>query len=211
MQTDETPSTETSQTSETTETTEQTTETKTETPAPPDSLLGDNKTAEQPSGFGIEEVSLETLDGKLPEGFELVEEDMSKFLDVVNSGTSRADIVEKAVSLLAEREQAAIDAQVSAWNEKMAEWQQEAQEHPEFGRGNFEKNLATARTLVETYAPDPAGLKDLLKVTGIGNSVAMIGFLTKLAEAIPGEGKPVDGTATPAPTSLADKLFGNPD
>lgn len=194
-----------------------TTPTEPAAPAQPTSLLGgeDPVTPATPEpaepSFGLDPLDEEKLKAALPRGFELDTELAPKFLDAINTATSREEFAQKVLGLQAELLARADEAATAAWESTQTAWKTEVQNDPEFGGPKLAASLATARTLIETHAKDPAeaaAIKDFMNLTGAGNSLHMVRLLNRLAARIPGEAKPVEGTPAPTDKSRADKLFG---
>lgn len=182
----------------------------------PTSLLGGNDTqagaqdtqagAEAPA-FDLAEVNVDALKALLPEGAELNEELSTEFLGIINTSASRADMAKGLIALQSKIQEQSVTAVQEAWNNTTESWATELKTDATIGGEKLEVNLAKARTVIETYADDPKALKELFALTGLGNNVHMAKLLVKLADAIPGESKPVEGAPTQTTKSRADRLF----
>lgn len=153
----------------------------------------------------------EKLTALLPEGYQLDEALAPKFLETLNGFESREDLATKMLAFHKEMLDAADTAANSAWEATQDAWKNEMKADPEFGGEKLAASLATARTLIETHAKDPTeakAVKEFLDLTGAGNNLHMVRLLNRLAKAIPGEAKPVEGTPAPTDKSRAEKLFG---
>lgn len=182
--------------------------------AKPDSLLGADpakSTEPEPPAFGADPLDADKLKAVLPEGFELDETLSTRFLEAVNSAKSREEFAQQMLELQAELLTKADEAATAAWNSTQDAWKAEVTADPEFGGPKLQTSLATARTLIETHAKDPAeaaAIKDFMNLTGAGNSIHMVRLLNRLAARIPGEAKPVEGTPAPTDKPRAERLFG---
>lgn len=192
-----------------------TTPTEPTTPEPPKepSLLSD-PTPPEPKVEPEPEPALdaEKLSALLPEGYKIDDALAPKFLETLNGFESREDLAKKMLTFHKEMLDAADAAANSAWDATQDAWKNEVRADPEFGGTNLDASLATARTLIETYAKDQAeaaAIKDFFTLTGAGNSIHMVRLLNRLAKAIPGEAKPVEGTPQPVNKARAEKLFGS--
>ena len=182
-------------------------------PPAQDSLLGDEKPAEGEAGedaptFDLTPIEAEKIGDLVPEGFQADDEALKGFAELVNKAESREDIVKGSLELLAQHQAKSEEALVEAWNEAQNAWRDEVKRDPEIGGEKLEASLAKARTVIEIYSPDAKALKELFAVSGAGNSIHMVRFLNAIADALPGEAKPVQGTSQPVTQSQADKLFG---
>jgi len=180
-------------------------------PPPSDaaSLLGGEPPAppsEAAPAFG-DALEMEAFKELLPEGVELDEALATPFLEALNKSNSRAEL---ATNMLAFQDSMA--AQISEqmaeqWGSLQREWKAETQAHPTLGGENYAKSLATARNLIETHSENPAALKQMLTLSGAGNSVHLVQLLNALAEHIPGEAEPVKGDVAPTDKTRAQILF----
>lgn len=203
-------SNETEETTQTESETETTTEETTSTEAASESLIGGKQEAEAPA-FGLEPVEADAFKSLLPEGFEPDEALSTRFLEALNTADSREALAKSMIEIQSDMLKQADEAAAQAWSDTQDAWKDEVRADKEFGGDNLDRSLATARTLIETYAKDQAeatALKDFFALTGVGNSIHMVRLLNRLAAAVPGEAKPVEGTPSPTEKSRADKLFG---
>jgi len=75
------------------------------------------------------------------------------------------------------------------------------------GGAKLDANLAKAQEVINTYADDPAAMKEFLALTGAGNSIHMLKFLLKVSDALPREGAPVQGNPTTEVKPREQRLF----
>ena len=180
-----------------------------------DSLLGEKPAEADDAGespaepeFDLTPVESEKLSELVPEGFEADPDALQSFAELVNSAASREDIVRGGLELLAAEQAKSEEALVEEWTKVQNAWREEVRNDPDVGGENFETSLAKARTVIETYAPDAKALKELFATSGAGNSIHMVKFLNAIADALPGDAKPVEGTPQPVTKSQAERLFG---
>ena len=100
----------------------------------------------------------------------------------------------------------AAKATAEAWASQNQAWQNAARSNPDWGGAKLDQTLAAVKTVVTEYGD--ASFSEMLSITGAGNHPAMIGFLHKLSQALPSEGKPAVGVPGVSERSLADRLFG---
>ena len=134
-----------------------------------------------------------------------------KFLELLNGATSKAGLAEGLLKLQNEMLEGAATEQAAAWDAYIKEMTDAVKADPKLGGVNEAQSLATARTVVERFGGTPeeiTALKQLLNVSGTGNSIHMVRLLNNISAAIPGEATPVGGSPTPTTKSRADKLFG---
>ena len=179
-------------------------------PAQSPSLIeGQPSPAPEPHAFDAQ-LAPEAFKALLPEGYEPDEALSTRFLEALNGAESREALAKSMVEIQSDMLKQADDAAMQAWTDTQNAWQAEVKADKEFGGDKMDSALATARTLIETHAKDQAeatAIKEFFTLTGVGNSIHMVRLLNRLAAAIPGEAKPVEGTPSPTEKSRADKLF----
>lgn len=185
-------------------TTEQTTEPTQPTDPTPEPT---NPTQPEPPVFDIAEASLDVLKAKLPEGVELDEALASEFLTLLNGAKSRTELAEGLMDMQLKVAAQAEEAMTKAWNDTQTAWKKEMEEDPKVGGTQLSANLAKAQEVINTYAENPGAVKELLTLTGAGNSVHMLKLLMAIASAIPGESAPVEGNPTTEVKPREQRLF----
>lgn len=184
----ETPSSETQQT-----------ETGTEpTPPTPESTTQPVVTTEPAPEF----VPLTTADLFLPEGHTLDPTLSTEFLDVINNQEmSAADRANALIALQAKVLTAASEASSAAWDQTQTEWQNEVK--TAYGDKLVSTMESVAKLVEEFGSPE---LRQVFDLTGAGNNVHMVRFLSTLASKLTEGGGPMPGT--PASTlSPAQRMF----
>ncbi len=144
---------------------------------------------------------------KLPEGMPA---DQPAFVDFKNQALDLGVEPEKAQKLIdtvAPKLQEAVDAPYKAWAETQEAWIKEAQNHPEYGGADFEKNLGHAARFIDKFGGGEKGadLRKAFSFTGAGSHPAIIGALIRAGKAM-AEGVPIDGKVPPVPKG-ADSLY----
>lgn len=166
-----------------------------------------NPTQPEPPVFDIAEASLDVLKAKLPEGVELDEALASEFLTLLNGAKSRTELAEGLMDMQLKVAAQAEEAMTKAWNDTQETWKKEMEEDPKVGGTQLSANLAKAQEVINTYAENPDAVKELLTLTGAGNSVHMLKLLMAIASAIPGESAPVEGNPTTEVKPREQRLF----
>ena len=166
-----------------------------------------NPTQPEPPVFDIAEASLDVLKAKLPEGTELDEDLASEFLTLLNGAKSRTELAEGLMDMQLKVAAQAEEAMTKAWNDTQETWKKEMEEDPKVGGTQLSANLAKAQEVINTYAENPNAVKELLTLTGAGNSVHMLKLLMAIASAIPGESAPVEGNPTTEVKPREQRLF----
>lgn len=166
-----------------------------------------NPTPPEPPVFDIAEASLDVLKAKLPEGTELNEALASEFLTLLNGAKSRTELAEGLMDMQLKVAAQAEEAMTKAWNDTQETWKKEMEEDPKVGGTQLSANLAKAQEVINTYAENPNAVKELLTLTGAGNSVHMLKLLMAIASAIPGESAPVEGNPTTEVKPREQRLF----
>lgn len=196
-----------------TTTTEPVTSTTTETPSDQTSLIGaapkvegtETKPAEKKDA-PAEFVPLTIQALTLPEGFEADTPLQEKFISLANELKISPEGANKLVALQAEINKAASERSSEAFATMQKQWQDEVRADPEIGGQNLEKNLAEINKLINSHGTP--GLRQVLHLTGGGNNIEVLRFLTKISkelnEATPVSGQPA-GRASGG--GLADILY----
>lgn len=162
-----------------------------------------------PSAFDVTELTFDNFKALLPQDAEVNEPLARDFLKLLNESKSRSDLAKSMVDLQTKVVTQAQEQMAASWNTTQEGWKAEIQNDPVIGGSNLAANLAEAQTVINTYAADAAALKQLFGLTGMGNNIHMLRFLMNVAKAIPGEGKPVQGTTEPEGKTRAERLFTN--
>lgn len=154
---------------------------------------------------------LTVADITVPEGFEIPDETMTGFLDIMNNAEMAP--ADRAAALIALQTQAMTASQEAAatanetlWNETQTAWRTEAQALPEIGGAKLPETLATIKKGLEAVGADQATF-DAFNLTGAGNHPHIIKVLHALTKPLM-EGGHVSGTPAQSQLSQADKLFG---
>lgn len=171
---------------------------------PPKSLLDDDTTppvAEEP-------ITAESI--VAPEGITLDEEQLTPFLEIMNSpDLSRAELAQKLVDYQVSSQtaagEAAEEAATSMWNDTQKEWQTAATALPEIGGAALPETLATIKKGLTAAGADKATF-EALNLTGAGNHPALIKVLHSLTKGY-AETPPVTGAPPEGKLSQADRMY----
>lgn len=140
---------------------------------------------------------------KMPEGFEVDEASMTKFLDVMNNAEmTPAERAQALVDLQAEVMNAASERGSQLWQQTQDQWRQEAEK--EFGT-ELQPMLGNIKQLIDDYGDDE--FREVMDTTGAGNHPSMIRFLNKLAKERSAEGAPAAGSPGTAGRTAAEILY----
>lgn len=179
------------------------------TPPPQDktpSLIGEEKKLTEESKAPKNEfVPLAETDIKVPEGFELDKDMMSKYLGIMNNQElNAAERSQQLVDLYAGATKAASERISAAFTEMQQQWQEEVFNDKEYGGDKLEPVLGRIDKLLVAYGSPE--LRQVLAGTGAGNSIHLVRFLAKISDQL-SEGTPLPGGATSPQVSLAEKLY----
>lgn len=153
----------------------------------------------------VEPVVLTADHIKLPEGFTLPDADRDSFLGIMNDQALKPEErVQKLIDFAVEREKNAHAAQEKAWADTQAEWVTATKADPEVGGDKLEPALGAIAQLTQKYGSPE--LLEVFTLTGAGNNVHMVKFLSKIAKDL-AEGTPVSGAPATGQKSLANSLF----
>lgn len=143
----------------------------------------------------------------VPEGFELQPELANEFLEVLNGEMEPKERADALIALHAKTINAALEADSKAWDTMQTEWKDAAKADPEVGGDKLQPALNNIGKLLDEFGDKE--LRDVFGLTGAGNNVHMIKFLSKIADVMT-EGKffksgsPAQGND---PEAVAQRLF----
>lgn len=142
---------------------------------------------------------------KLPEGLEVPDGVMDKFVGLMNnSELSGAERAQALIDLQAEVAKEASEKGSQLWATQQEQWVNEIKSDPTVGQGNLQRTLDNAGKVLDKYGTPE--LRDLLATTGAGNSIHVARFFNAIAKEI-SEGAPVQGQPAQAEQSLADRMY----
>ncbi len=143
----------------------------------------------------------------VPEGLEADSEALSTFVEMANEHGIPQEAAQKLVDFHADFVKQMGDEFTNQWTQTQEDWQRQVKELPEIGGENLSNSLTEIAKVVDRYGSQE--LRQALDVTGAGNHPEVVKFLHNVAKAV-NEQPPVSGQPTStAPTSRADRLFGN--
>lgn len=176
-------------------------------PTTPEVKPEDGKSAEpkatEPKPAEVEPLTFEKL--TMPEGLEVDQPTVDKFLEILNDAKlTPGDRANKLVALQAEVAKGQSEKVTAAFNDFQSQQQDEVRADPDVGGARLDGVLSNISTLLNTYGSPE--VREVFSVTGAGNNVHMVKFLSKMAAAL-NEGKPVPGAPGGGATSLESKLY----
>ncbi len=143
---------------------------------------------------------------------ELDPEVLTAFGDVAKELNLSQEAAQKVLDKVAPVVQA---KQAKALEDAKAGWVNDSQSDEEFGGENFDANLKTAKSALDTFGND--ALKSLLVETGFGNHPEIIRFMYRAGKAISedsyvGNSEGADSLRTSGPkdfNAIANSLYSN--
>lgn len=141
----------------------------------------------------------------LPEGFAPADEALDKFVETLNNSELTAQ--ERATALInlqAEVMTAASEASSAAWTSMQDQWRDEVKADAEVGGDKMQPTLDSINRLVSEYGSKE--LVDVFGLTGAGNNIHMIKFLSKISGVLT-EGGYATGTPASSETTAAQRMF----
>ena len=143
---------------------------------------------------------------------ELAPEVLTAFGDVAKELNLSQEAAQKVLDKVAPVVQA---KQAKALEDAKAGWVNDSQSDEEFGGENFDANLKTAKSALDTFGND--ALKSLLVETGFGNHPEIIRFMYRAGKAISedsyiGNSEGADSLRTSGPkdfNAIANSLYSN--
>ena len=173
----------------------------TEVKVEPTTLLDDVEVKAEPETKEIEGAP-ESYDLKATEGREFDPKVLEAYTEVARelnlSNDNAQKLLDKVAPIMAERQQAQLDAIRS-------DWEQSSKADKEFGGEKLAENLGIAKKALDAFGTDE--LKSLLKESGLGNNPEVIRFMYRAGQNI-SEDKFIGGQAPPlSGKTFADKLY----
>lgn len=141
--------------------------------APADPKPDDPKPEPEP----VEPLKVEDI--TLPEGFELAPEMANEFLEILNGDQSPQDRANALIALHTKNLAEAQEADSKAWETMQTQWRDEVKADTEIGGDKLQPALANIGKLLDEFGSPE--LKGVFDMTGAGNNVHMIKFLSKIA------------------------------
>lgn len=143
----------------------------------------------------------------IPEGFELDETLSNDFLGILNN--SEMDPKERANALIdlhKKTVEAALEKDSQSWDDMQTSWKEESQNDPDIGGAKLQPTLTNIAKLIDEYGSDE--LKGVMDLTGAGNNVHVIKFLSKIAAKLTEPpANPGNPTGNPDGMTAAQRLF----
>lgn len=140
-------------------------------------------------------------DFTLPDGMEMDAAVLGEFTGLAKelnisqeSAQKLIDLQSKIATQQAEQYQAAVTKQGEQWKEAV-------KNDPELGGENYEKSVASAVKVIQSFGDD--GLKDLLNSSGLGNHPALFKFCHRVSQAISEDKFVLPGNQAPAPKEMS--------
>lgn len=165
---------------------------KPEDPAKPD----DGKPKVEPQGAPEAYASF-----KLPEGMELDSEVLGEFTAFAKELNLSQDKAQKIVDFQAKLAAKQADEYQAAALKQGQEWASQVKNDPELGGDNYEKSVASAVKVIQSFGDD--GLRDLLNNTGLGNHPALFKFCHRVSQAMSEDKFVMPGSQTAAPKEMS--------
>lgn len=155
-------------------------------------------------------------DWKVPDGFEIPEEQGKEVNELFKGLNLSQDAGQKLIDYYAKQSQQAAEAPFKLWQETQEKWQTEVKNDPEIG-GKIDTVKTTIRQAIDQVAGPELGkqFREAMDYTGAGNNLAFIKTFWKLAQVltegsnVAGGGPSKFGQANPkaGPVSGAKALY----
>jgi len=148
-----------------------------------------------------EPLTVESL--KAPEGMEIPAAEAEKFIGILSDDKlSPGDRANALLSLQSEVAKGWAEKSTAAFNDFWDQQVEAVKSDPEIGGAKLEPALAKISSVLNEYGSPE--LREVLNVTRVGDSPAVVKFLAKIADVL-SEGAPVRGT--PAPVKSLEETF----
>lgn len=178
-----------------------------EEPKPVEEAKPEDKPAEKPPGFVLQDL-------KLPEGIKPDDPGIKEFVELAAADNLKTETAQKLFNMYTASVEGFAKANKDAWNAVTAGWTKELEADPEIGGTKLHTTvLPSISKMINEVAGDKLGseVRKALDLTGAGNNPAMVRFFAKLAAA-QGEGKFIQGSApsgdkpAPGPNAMYPNL-----
>lgn len=140
------------------------------------------------SSVETESTATEYSEFALPEGVVLNETAMTEAVTYFKENGLSQEQAQGAVDLHTKLLQEHTQQQTDAFNQQVADWQDQAKNDKEFGGDKFDENIKVAQSAVNKFGTPE--LKQLLEDYGVGNHPEIIRFMVKVGnltkEDVPG-------------------------
>jgi hypothetical protein len=168
----------------------------------PTTLLDEVEVKAEPAEIKEVEGAPDAYELKASEGRQFDPQVLEAYTEVARelnlSNDNAQKLLDKVAPIMAERQQAQLDAIRS-------DWEQSSKADKEFGGERLTENLGIAKKALDAFGTDE--LKSLLKESGLGNNPEVIRFMYRAGQNI-SEDKFIGGQAPPASgKTFADKLY----
>lgn len=152
---------------------------------------------------------VEYADLKVPEGIAADSASIKTFADTAQElGVPQAQ-AEALLAAVAPQIAEQLAAPLKQWNDTQREWQGQIKADKDFGGDRLPQTLATMARLLDNQALTDPGMRDALRVTGMGNNPAFFRSFARYATALT-EGSHVGGAPPAAPKrTAAETLYPN--
>ena len=157
---------------------------------------------------------LEYTDLKVPDGFELDQEQFKDYADIFGKANVPKDVVEAVVAKYVDTVKRGQELQQQYWDKTRTGWVDKGKSDPEIGGNRWGTTLEDAKYSIERFggnAQQIAELRQALGFTGAGDHPAVVRFFAKVGAALR-EGKPVQVPTQPVKASStmsrAQRLYG---
>lgn len=168
---------------------------KPEDPAKPDDGKTKDGKKEDPQG------APEAYKFKLPDGMEIDAEVLGEFTAFAKELNLPQDKAQKIVDFQAKLAAKQADEYQAAALKQGQEWASQVKNDPELGGDNYEKSVASAVKVIQSFGDD--GLRDLLNNTGLGNHPALFKFCHRVSQAMSEDKFVMPGSQTAAPKEMS--------
>ena len=175
-------------------------------PTSPDTPTPDD--SDSPGDDKVEGEPWEASDIGSPEGFEEIDSSaLEVFVPLAKQLNLSKDQAQQLVNVHADLMYKAGEYLENETDTMYKEWANESMKDTEIGGAKLQQNVAFAKTALDTFGNTE--LKDILKVSGLGNNVEVIRMFAKIGEAVSND-RFIQGKSTDdQPKSHADILFPN--
>ena len=141
----------------------------------------------------------------MPEGVQVDQEALKDFIPVAQKYKLPQEGAQELVNLLNARDKKRSEAHTKAWADAMGKWRNDAKADPDIGGENFtQTEVHVALALKKLGTPK---LEEILKITGTGNHVEIVRFMSKVGKIIDSDTIDLGGALSETPKTQAEIMY----
>ena len=143
----------------------------------------------------------------LPEGMEMDKDMAEQVTPLLKDLGMTQENAQRLIDFYSDGVQRVHDATVQAWADRQEQWQQESEDDPEYGKGNYDDSLAIAKSAVRELGG--TALMKAIEETQMGSHPEVIRAFWKIGKAMKEDGVNIGKAAGGQQLTAAERIFPN--